>query len=424
MKNSKYNILCEKNGKYYIFNTLTLAIAEIEKDNVVKLENNNFVSINQEDRTDLCENGFIVEDNNDEESELKNRFWQSTINNEELYISILTTLDCNLRCPYCFEHHNEEYLDQSVEQSIIDFIQNQASNLKLLKLDWYGGEPMMNLNSIQRISRKVIKICQENNIEYIASITTNGTFLNDESMDILEKNKIKYAQITIDGPMDVHDKRRIGKNGEGTYKTILNNIKKYKERINFIIRINVDSTNIDRIDDVLIEFVNNGFYGIPIAIKGIVSSEERKVKNIEISGEYLAKKIFEKYKLVNKLKLTPAIFQFFEASANRFCIIDSQNQYIVSPSGKLFKCGESYKNSDPGLVGSLENGNLKIKENKMRIWQKNPFEFQECKNCKIFPMCFGGCMMKRIVKKEQACNVDLKYCIRDYFLLYLNNILG
>ncbi len=43
---------------------------------------------------------------------------------------------------------------------------------------------------------------------------------------LLQKYKIRGAQVTIDGPKDVHDSRRISCNGKSTFDLLINNVNK------------------------------------------------------------------------------------------------------------------------------------------------------------------------------------------------------
>lgn len=67
---------------------------------------------------------------------------------------------------------------------------------------------------------------------------------------------VRSVQITLDGPPEIHNKRRRMPNGEDTFYKIVNNIVEACNIIPIVIRINVDKTNIkfvNKIIDVFIE---------------------------------------------------------------------------------------------------------------------------------------------------------------------------
>lgn len=53
---------------------------------------------------------------------------------------------------------------------------------------------------------------------------------------------IKSVQITIDGPPEIHNKRRKVINGEDSFDVILRNIRNIYDLLDITIRINVDSS--------------------------------------------------------------------------------------------------------------------------------------------------------------------------------------
>ena len=66
-------------------------------------------------------------------------------------------------------------------------------------LHWYGGEPLLAISPIERLTKKFKKICKRFNIEYSASIITNGYLLTEDVCNKLLDLDITDAQITLDG---------------------------------------------------------------------------------------------------------------------------------------------------------------------------------------------------------------------------------
>lgn len=421
---SKYNVVFDYNEKKYIFNTHSLAIVEI--DNAILNSISNNINAESDEKTILTNNGMIVNSADEEYLEIKNDYWQTICSNKAMYLSIMPTLNCNLRCPYCFEHHSNCNMSDRVADSIISIIDNKIKNdgLESLKIDWYGGEPTLRMDIISDLSTKVQDLCRKNNITYLSTITTNASLMNEEKAKQLKEAGVSFMQITIDGPKDVHDTRRIGADGSPTFDTIIDFIKQYKNQFDIVIRINIDKTNENAVDRLLVFLAENNLNDVRIAIKGVVSSEERDVSDTELSGKELSDLILEKYKYAAELGLNPVVFSYFDSPSNFFCIVDCLNQFIITPDGRLFKCGESYLPHDPGYVGQidLDNQTLDIDELQANIWTKDPFADTACADCEILPMCYGGCQMKRNVKKIAPCNTDLKYHLIDYLKLYLSKM--
>ncbi len=82
-------------------------------------------------------------------------------------------------------------MSDKVENEIIKYIQNNIeSNNQINKLNitWFGGEPLLCIDKIVRMTEKINNIALKNNIFTSYSIVANGVLLNND--DVYEKAKI------------------------------------------------------------------------------------------------------------------------------------------------------------------------------------------------------------------------------------------
>lgn len=132
--------------------------------------------------------------------------------------------------------------NQDMCDKIICFIEN--NDAKEVHIKWYGGEPLVNFQSISYISNILKNNYKGKQISY--SIVTNGYLIDDKVIEVFRRYKLTSMQITIDGPKEIHDKTRILANGDGTFDTIIENLKiaipKLPECL-FSIRVNIDKKN-------------------------------------------------------------------------------------------------------------------------------------------------------------------------------------
>lgn len=429
MKNykfSKFNYDVKySEDEYLIFNTLTLSLITLDKFHYSLLKDNSIdkflESFNQEEISLLLENGIIVEAMTDEIKILKDRYWYNKYKDDTLHVSIMTTLGCNFGCPYCFETHRNVFLTPEIEDSIFAFIKSNMKDKSRLHVDWYGGEPLLNISSILRLSKRIKELSENNNFSFSSSITTNGYLLTEDIVKKLIELNLKSAQITLDGPKEVHDKMRPLCNNDGTYDKIINNIKKASKYISINLRVNVNKDTYQYVDKLF-----NDLIGIPnlcIAIKAIVPASYKKYEQEVLTAKDYAKIVVRKYFYAQKLGLKTAIDQLFQGSVYRYCIVDSDSQFIISPTGKVFKCGESYLDDEEGIIGEINNeGKIEIDEIKKVLWDKDPFSFNECIDCKILPLCLGGCQMKRNVKNIESCSPEYKYSLDELVKNYYEGI--
>jgi uncharacterized protein len=119
-----------------------------------------------------------------------------------------------------------------------------------LNITWYGGEPLTAVRQIRKYSEELIKFAEEKEMVYFSDMITNGlSFKPNLISELIDKYKINNYQITIDTVKEIHDKRRITKEGNKTFDIIINNIRavveteSYKKNGQINIRVNIDNDN-------------------------------------------------------------------------------------------------------------------------------------------------------------------------------------
>jgi len=88
-------------------------------------------------------------------------------------------------------------------------------------IGFYGGEPLLEFDLIKRC----IEYTKQNysRFEPQFNMTTNGTLLTRERADYLMENKVSIA-VSLDGPKEEHDRKRVYANGEGTFDDVMRNV--------------------------------------------------------------------------------------------------------------------------------------------------------------------------------------------------------
>lgn len=244
-KLSKYNILCEKNNQNYILNSSTGAIGELDEKNKNNFSNNNFKNLNKDTFKIAQEEGFLVPSDIDETKLIELNYLNAQFNHEYLGIVISPTMQCNFACPYCFEPRIKDKMSLQTQKALINFIEmHLKKGVKHVDVTWYGGEPLIYKDIISKLTKRIERLTAKYKAKYSAYIITNGYLINDDDKLFFQKNNIKGAQITIDGPPEIHDTRRVLKNGAPTFNRLIENIKRLLSYgVDVSIRVNVDKTN-------------------------------------------------------------------------------------------------------------------------------------------------------------------------------------
>ena len=390
-KPSAYNVCLSKDGRL-IYNTVSQAVAMFEKTDLSEYVD------------DMVENGFLVKSDTDELSDLKKEYDSRESFSKELHLIIALTLDCNFRCFYCYEKHPKRYMHDDVKLAIVNLVKKNAMLGKNISITWYGGEPMLDFDSIKELTSKFKKICETYNVNYCASMISNGYLFNDESIREIDNLCIKDIQITLDGIKEVHEKRRPMIGGTSSFHQIVENIIRINNETSAVVklRINVDKSNIDRAHQ-LIEYCSNlGLHNIDLTL-GLMkafgcdhscgNANDELFSMFEFSQEYLK---FREH--AKKLGFERAVNKMTPKYKINSCTMDAPNSYVVDPEGFVYKCISQ--------VGQPSNsiGNVKLEFDSNAHKRISPFANKLCSKCVYFPICKGGCLLNNS-KQNAECNI-------------------
>jgi uncharacterized protein len=143
---------------------------------------------------------------------------------------------CSLYCTYCsysgayFYNRKASSKLMTFETAkkaidyVFDFIKMRYK--KDFTLGFYGGEPTYNFNTIQKIVAYSKRVFKGWKINY--TITTNGTLLNENIIHFLIENNFNTL-ISIDGPAENHDSKRVYPDGSGSFNVVIENLKRIKD---------------------------------------------------------------------------------------------------------------------------------------------------------------------------------------------------
>lgn len=413
---SRYNYLYwdVEINRYLLFNFLTGSLISLDEDNKQLFEAITKREGFHQEKQLLRENGFLV-DNFDEIAYLKYGNKLTTADTDMLSVLIAPTLACNFDCPYCFEHHGNGLMADNIQHQIVAFIEKaiQVNHPKHLFVYWFGGEPLLGIHIIQSMAKEILELVSRYGLVYTSSMSTNGYLLTPENVAILEESGLTDIQVTIDGIGKTHDATRRLKNGSGSFDVIITNLKRIRSRIKFLIRCNLNKGNQNElpllrslIDQIQEETgTEMHFYS---AHMSVYEYNNENVDQLELeASDYSA--LLKTHDMLSSTKKHFAKFVFCEAAR--------KNSFCFDEKGLLYKCWNDIGNAahSYGSVSDYLNGCLNYKTNHALEYLGDSFpdDDDECLNCKLLPLCMGGCITKRIFEKKKAC-IPIKYNIEDY----------
>lgn len=403
MKKSKYNFLLKVDENVTIYNSYSNSLALLDSDDIEMYDKIEERKELPKEFQELKDMNFVLDDDDDELSKIKYDLLSSRFNNSNLSLTIAPTLACNFNCSYCYEKNaeNKKSMNESTENSIIKFISEQIERLNTLSISWYGGEPLLEFDSIKRLSDKIIKMCDEHNVMYTAFIVTNGYLLTGEMVEQFNSLKINSIQVTLDGSKEWHDKKRTLHNGNGTYEIILKNLKDSYEFLPIThIRINLDNDNKNSYNQV-IEDIKKFDKENKILI--YIAPVENDNDSYEDCHCIQKKEFFEKILEFHETYGEDTLLYQYPYKITNFCGADAVNSLVINSNGDLYKCWSDigFVDRKIGNINDNFSGNTSMYYDYMLY---DPTEDEECKKCKLLPICMGGCPYQRVVNKKKGCN--------------------
>lgn len=433
-KLSKYLIIAEVDENQYIFfSTRTSNKFLIYKNTYDDLLEGNFQKLENELYSSLIESCILIPEIEDELKTIIDENNFHTENEKTLYQVIMPSKNCQLGCNYCGQDHVKGQMDEQYHNKFLDRVNFKIDERKydMLSISWFGGEPLMGLTTLKKLSTKLQKIASDKRLNYKAKMVTNGLVLKKNIfLDLVNNHKIKRFEITLDGTEEYHDKRRHLKSGEKSFDIIFNNLKdilnieNFKSLgVNISIRCNVDKSNYASVKPLLRLIKENNlhdkishFYVAPIHSWGNDAHLQSLEK--EIFSEKEISWMLEQH----KLGFNPSILPVRSYSV---CMATSLSSELIDANGDIYNCTEvsyvpSYKKDNEYLLGKIQEIEYNTVFNNRPFSNWNDLILQNksnspCSKCPVLPMC-GGMCPKSWKEGNIACP-PIKYNIKDKLIL-------
>ncbi len=401
-KTSQFNLYIADNNGWCITNTLSGAVIILEKSEYEALRIGNVDYFSLDVQHALNKQGILVDSNLDEIALLRHTYFYCKYEKSEAHLTICPTLECNFACPYCYETEEHGVMNESTQEQIIFFIKNLLSkDVKILYVTWYGGEPLLCIDIIEKISMKIIELCDLYNAKYNFSMISNGYLLDEEKQNIIKNIGLSKIQITIDGMEDIHNQRRFLKDGSGTFATIVKNIRNLSNTIPIVVRVNIDRSNIESFKLVKNYFANYRNITCYCAAVTQEDCQSRTVRNQCFTHE--------EYKILYSNYIQDDGLFDFECGI-RCCAAERLNTFVIDPRGNIYKCLNDIGHSE-WQIGTLQDANHLDNEAPIAKYMgRDPFSETECYNCCFLPQCFGGCVWEYHDKGSHACR-NIKFLL-------------
>jgi uncharacterized protein len=310
---------------------------------------------------------------------------------------------CNLRCAYCFAGQgnyggNETLLSRRTGEKALDWLAAHSGSRKHLEVDFFGGEPLMNVQAIREIVAYGRELEKQTGKVISFTLTTNGVDMDEPTMDFINR-EMDNVVISIDGRPSVHDRYRKMQSGKGSFDNVIKGAKaliQKRKGKSYYIRGTFTRQNLDFINDVLF-LVDEGFDAV--SLEPVVADENApysiRVEDLpRVKKEYetLAKAYVERRRQGKGF----TYFHFMLSDENSPCLAKRTKgcgagfEYAaVSPEGDLYPCHQ-FTGQKQWRLGNVFKDELNT-EIVQRFQSSSILSKSECMACWAKYYCGGGC---------------------------------
>jgi uncharacterized protein len=365
---------------------------------------------------ELWDRGYLFEDRDAELRQSKTLYYELLKFHRDLQrhqIAIIPTYSCNLDCVYCWQ--DRQALPSKVMDADTVVRAFQAADQLVKGVDpgqidicLFGGEPLQARGRIPEAIEHIIEESERRGFSLKA--ITNGVDLFEYLP--LFAGRLKLVQITLDGPEEVHERRRRGEHG--TFRKIVAGIDQaLKEGVRVNIRVNVARENLKAIPE-LTEFVENrwGKHG-PALYLSPVKGEDANLPRCneatsltDLLSLFKSEGVPENVSLAGyrAFKYVTHLLEQDETPLHRFFRCEAQlNFWALDPVGNVYVCFDACGNPQLSVGRFLPV--LEIEKKSLEMWRSHSsLNNRRCIACAAAPNCSGGCAFVEASQLKGSCD--------------------
>lgn len=422
MKCSEYNYYVFTDKGELIYNTIGDSFVFLPSGQTEKLKNLDWNFFTEEQMSSFRKANIIVDDGLDEREFLMKEY-NISHKSPVYYLTLLPTLDCNVKCWYCFERLKKgSRLLPNTKDAILKHVEHVMRGelgIRKLAVELFGGEPLLYYQEdLHDLLKEIKKTVIEAGKSFNLLLITNGINLTSKTINLLAEFS-PHIQISIDGERNTHNrvKRMPDAPQISVYDKVMENVSELSKLSNVYInvRINYDDNTLPLIPSIIGDLKELDRSKIGIHLERIWQT----IKPNEMTDNDVLRNVM--------LQLLNAGFyvtymNFFRKGYS--CKASKINQAVVSYDGHVYKCtGRNFTDSfSDGFLN--DDGHIVWKKEK---WEErtliNTYNIDICKECKLLPLCWGPCCQKHLeckingLKIEDKCQLNhLELPIDEYIL--------
>ena len=271
-KKDSYKLLpfkfSELDSDRYLLTNIAGEYLILKKEALESLVNHK-LSSDDEAYINLRARQFIQDEHNQVATELLSLKVRTKFRSLSQFTSLhifVVSLRCEHSCPYCQvsrQSEDRQSFDMTPEiaDKALDLVFRSPS--QMVKIEFQGGEPLLNFGLVKYVVTKAIEINKEKqrNLDFV--IATNLALINPEILNFCKEFGI-HISTSLDGPQDLHNKNR-PRPGKNSYEKTIEGIQLSREilgRDRVSALMTTTEASLGRVKEIIDEYLDLDFGGI------------------------------------------------------------------------------------------------------------------------------------------------------------------
>jgi len=370
----------------------------------------------------LVANKFLVI-SQDESRKDARIIYEESRNLESLNLVLMPAdQQCNFSCVYCHEDHNKRSRMGETELGILEkFISKW--NPQTFRVDYFGGEPLLNAKFIKKFNSKMIELADSGKFTFLSSsMTTNGFLLDRKLFLELLNLRITTYQITLDGTEEFHNKYRPLVNGKPTFERIYQNLvsishlpkEEYFFSITIRMNFNRSSASMESrkkfFDQLKSDFGGDDRF---IFMVQMISNWKEEAHDGELyctedEGTQLQTEMEHE---LESMELNTVPMVLFSGPGSNHCYSSKPNNIITYPISEALNGGMPIEkctlavNGSINKTGYIDTDGIIHRSDKWDFWTEDSlFKHEKCQECFFALNCFSkSCGLNNLKQNDLVC---------------------
>lgn len=336
---------------------------------------------------------------------------------DTLRLIVVTTTACNFRCVYCYENHASSLtIDDAFQANLLNAIADykERYGFKRLIIEWYGGEPLLLYERLLGFTKDLNRWCEQNEILYQYTATTNGYYLTGERYETLCRLGFIRFQVTVDGFRETHNKLRASlRQGEDTWSVIVGNlldIKASAGKAHILLRANYNFELLSYLEAYLSflyeNFNSEKFQIFFYPIKRWGGEGDADIEILDDSLLLSASSVI--LKAMTDAHLRSGFYINRLNLFSQICYAGDARSFFINVNGDIQKCSLTPNPENRyAVIGSIAKGRFDFNEAYNFMFCTPDYELMRekgCLACTYLPLCYGlGCPYSVVADKTIKC---------------------